>query len=1256
MRYVLMSLFAGLLIPAVACGQQVPEATKEGKEALQKLVDACVADGGLKPLESAKGKRLTVRDEDKIRATVAAHPELLTPPLRDALSVGWFGGNDLVRPAYLALLWAYGKEKKDELALGFAAFIAGEVAYHQQQYSLALPLYHEAQQHFGAAKDLGWQGASFSNIGKAYLRRAEYDKALDYLQRGLAVYQELYDGPDPNIATSLHDIGLVYHAHLEYDKALDFLQRALVMYQKVYSGPNSGIANSLNNIGKVYDDQGKHAQALDYLQRAVDMYQKVYKPPHPAIASCLGNIGEVYQHQGKYAEALDYHQQALRMTRKLYDGPQPDIASGLHNIGKDYFAQGDDAEALDHFQRALAMTQELYEEPHPHIAASLVDIAMVYNDQGEQTKALGLLQRALAMQQKLHVGPHPVTAICLDNLGEVSRARGDYARALDYHQRALAMERKLYEGQNQSIATSLSNIGADHLAQGEYAHALDYFQRALAIDQELYKGPHPDMATGLNNIAAVYNDLGEYVQALDYHQRALAMWQKLYEGPHLNIATSLNNIGFVHDKQGEYGKALDYYLQALAVLQKVYEGPHPAIATCLDNIGGVWRAQGDYARALDYHQRALAMERKLYGSPHPDLARANNNIAGVYYEQGKYAEALQSWDEALGVLRLAPATEPTAPIDRLQARDLRPLPVTVDVVGQRGLVSEKVLTLKPTSAELRACERTYALASDLLDRVRHESTKTEADRLRQGADRSGLTPHRVSLCRRLLDLDGDPRDLAMAFEAAEQGRARVFLEELAASHASLLGGVSPELRAKEAEFTHRVREYDVRIAREESNPGKADTPLPRLWEGRQQAEAELLKLVAQMEKEYTRYAALKYPKPCSVEAARACLDPNEVALHFVLGKEESYALLLEVKPAPGDKGKGLAIFTLPGRDAIADQVTALADPDTLALPARVRDLGAELYAKLLAPLADRLRGKDLVIVPDGPLGYLPFELLVEPAEGGGRFLVEGHRIRYAPSLTALHLGRLWVAQRERQPDRLLWAMGDPVYGPDDDRLTGNPALAAASRDAERELAWREGQGTERFGRLRYSGQEVEKIRERLGEAGTVLLGKDATETAVRQASAEGELARARYVHFACHGVLGLGDGQPPALVLSLVGNSGERDEFGVLDGFLRLDEVTNLKLNADLVVLSACRSGQGRLYNGEGVHGLARAFLHAGSKGVVCSLWSVDDKETADFMAAFYGRLKDGRSAADALRETRLDMIHAGKAPLYWAPFVLIGE
>ncbi len=191
----------------------------------------------------------------------------------------------------------------------------------------------------------------------------------------------------------------------------------------------------------------------------------------------------------------------------------------------------------------------------------------------------------------------------------------------------------------------------------------------------------------------------------------------------------------------------------------------------------------------------------------------------------------------------------------------------------------------------------------------------------------------------------------------------------------------------------------------------------------------------------------------------------------------------------------------------------------------------------------------------------------------------------------------------------------------------------------------------------HSGREVNMIGRLLqAPEANVRTGLKALEADIKKASASGELARCRYIHFATHGILGSGDGKPPALVLSLVGNDDLRDEFGRNDGFLRLDEVTGLKLNADLVVLSACRSGQGQLRNGEGVSGLARAFLYAGSRGVVCSLWSVADAETADLMTDMYTRLQAGKLAADALREARLEMLKAGKPPIYWAPFILIGE
>ena len=399
-------------------------------------------------------------------------------------------------------------------------------------------------------------------------------------------------------------------------------------------------------------------------------------------------------------------------------------------------------------------------------------------------------------------------------------------------------------------------------------------------------------------------------------------------------------------------------------------------------------------------------------------------------------------------------------------------------------------------------------------------------------------------------------------------------------------------------------------------------------------------LIARMERAYPQYAALKYPKACTIEQARDCLGADEVALLYAPGAEASYLIVLAREDDP--RTAGITIHTLPSADALAELVAGLTRPATLEDGDSVRELGSRAYQMLLAPAAEAIRGKALVLVPGGVLGLLPFELLVEPAEGpqagDGRFLVEGHRLRYAPSLTALHLIRRWEETRP-QPERPLWALGDPVYQPSDARLAAQAELGQETRYGV--AKYRGGVPGAAFARLPSSGVEVERLRQ-LWEAPpeAILVGPAATEAAVKDASASGALARYRYVHFATHGILGLADGTPPSLVLALVGD--QRGE----DGFLRLDEVTDLKLNADLVVLSACQTGQGKLYNAEGVSGLARAFLYAGSRAVLCSLWRVDDEATAALMADIYAGLKAGRSAPEALRAAQLTRIADGQPPL----------
>jgi CHAT domain-containing protein len=726
---------------------------------------------------------------------------------------------------------------------------------------------------------------------------------------------------------------------------------------------------------------------------------------------------------------------------------------------------------------------------------------------------------------------------------------------------------------------------------------------------------------------------------------------------HPEYAASLQTLAHLYQRQREYGKAEPLYRQALDITKQVLGPRHPDYAQCLHNLAFLYYAQREYAQAEPLFRQALEIRQQVLGERHPDYALSLNNLALLYHAQGAYAQAEPLYRQSIGALRQRPEGPPLE-FGQLTAADLRPLPETVRWLANYCVLLEQGLGPRPTTMQLRAADHAFALALALRERLRQEVLHQDASKLQHGTKALDLIPHRIGLCQRLFDQESRVADLESALATAEQGTARVFLEQLGKARALSVGRVPTALRQQEASLRQKFRALEARIAQEQDQPPAKRDParVGQLLDEQKQVEEQLSALIRRMEQQYPQYAALKYPRPCALAEARACLAPTEVALLFVPGDQRSYLILVEAQPAPDDKAHGLAIYALPGHDDLADGVSRLTDRDTFEAQTKARPVAAQVYELLLAPVKERIRDKDLVIVPGDPLSYVPFEALVED----GRYLIERHRIRYAPSLTALHLGRLWEKTRA-QPQRPLWAMADPVYDQADPRVEGNKDLDQATQDALAKYLARSDRGPapgKAYARLRFTGQEVGAIRDGLGAADTdVLTGLQASEAAVKAASAKGLLARARYVHFATHGILGLDTGQPPALVLSLVGNDGARDEDGgINDGFLRLDEVTRLQLNADLVVLSACETGRGRLYAGEGVTGLARAFLYAGSRGVVCSLWSVDDRETATFMAELYGGLKDGQSAADALRAAKLAMIRERKPPVYWAPFILIGE
>jgi CHAT domain-containing protein/tetratricopeptide (TPR) repeat protein len=1088
-----------------------------------------------------------------------------------------------------------------------------------------------------------------------------YPEALNLGQRLAVAYEQQANFPAAKkhrqqvvaIQTQLHGKGhwQVTDARL----ALEHVERLARLDPKERARLQEALA--LNRRVLQLWRAGQPHEALRPARQAAGICRLVLGERHPIYAANLYNLARLYQDQGEYGKAELLYRQALDVRKQVLGERHPLYAMSLNNLAEVYKAQGDYAQAEPLYRQTRDIYKQVLGERHPDYASSLNNLAALYQAQGEYGKAEPLFRQALAIRKQVLGERHPDYAASLDNLASLYRDQEEYAKAEPLIRQARDIFQQVQGERHPHYAASLDNLAALYRDQGEYAKAEPLYRQAQDIIQQALGERHPDYARSLNNLAQLYQAQGAYSRAEPLYRQARDILQRVLGERHPDYATCLDNLAGLYQAQGEYAKAEPLFRQARDILQRVLGERHPDYARSLNNLAALYRDQGEYAKAKPLYRQACDILQQVLGERHPNYARSLNNLAVLYRDRGDDAQAEPLFRQAIAALRQRPDC-PSPPFEQLTAADLRPLPAAVTFLANYCALLEERLGSQPTAAQLRAADHALALALAVRERLRQEVLQQEASKLLHGAKAFGLVPHRIGLCQRLFDREGRAADLEAALATAEQGSARLFLEQLGQARAQAVGHVATELRAQETALQRQLRELDTRLAREQDKPADKRDPdkVGQLLQEQKQVEDRLAELIRQMEKEYPQYAALKYPRPCSVAAARACLAPTEVALLFVSGNQRSYVVLVEARPAPGDKADGLAVYPLPGHDEIADGVSRLTDRDTFDTRRKARAAGTQAYELLLAPVKERIRGKDLVIVDNGPLAYVPFEALVEE----GRFLLERHRVRYAPSLTTLHLVRLWEQTRAR-PERPLWALADPVYDQADRRVEGEKDLAQASKDALAEYLSRAHRGPAAgvpYPRLRLTGQEARAIRQLLGASNDdVLTGLEATEAAVKAASEKGLLARARYVHFATHGILGLDTGQPPALVLSLVGNDGARDaEGGVNDGFLRLDEVTRLRLNADLVVLSACETGKGRLYAGEGVTGLARAYLYAGSRGVVCSLWAVDDRETAAFMAQLYGGLKDGRAAADALRAAKLAMIRAGKPPVYWAPFILIGE
>ncbi|HEY8460215.1 MAG TPA: CHAT domain-containing tetratricopeptide repeat protein, partial [Blastocatellia bacterium] len=986
--------------------------------------------------------------------------------------------------------------------------------------------------------------------------------------------------------------------------------------------------------------RGRYTIKIEELRNALpEDHQRVAAERLLAEGERLG----LQRNAESYVRAIEKFEESISIWRTI--GDRANEAQALNFMGLTHRALGDSRKALDCYKQALPLFRAVGDRLGE--AETLNNMAVARYALGEIKASLELSEQALPLQREMEDRQGEVAT--LNNIGSAYWASGDALLALDYYNRTLPLRRALRDLAGE--ARALNNIGTVYSALGEPQKALESYLQALSLRRQA--NDRAGEAATLGNIGLIYHGLGEPQKALDYNEQAIPLRQ--YAGDRRGLAYSYRNIALAHSGLGDEQKALDYHRQALAIFREIRD--RRGEAQILNLMGWVYNNLGDYRKALDHLSQALPICRKAgYRGAE---AMAHEEIGRVYMEWG----AARDLDKSLDHYRQALA---------IQRAIKSPQGETQSLLGIARAERER-----GNLAEARASvEAAIKIIESLRSRITVQDLRASYMSVNQD-----LYEFYIDLLMAMRGAPDSEDHAAAAFEANERRLARNLLDSLIEARVEIRQGVDRRLLDEERDLRQRINAKEA--YRTQLLGGKyAQEQVSAVENEINDLDARHQNVLARIRASSPRYAEMTQPTTLSLgEIQRQTLDDDALLLEYALGKERSFLWAVTVD--------SIASFELPGRETIETAARRVYELLKLSHYRQYKHeselASAELSRMLLGPVVNQLKKKRLLIVADGALQYAPFAALPAPAaerrrneeteglRGGERRrkirdpqpaisdpqaftpLIVDHEIVNLPSASTLALLRRDLAGR-RPAAGMVAALADPVLEADDARVKQAKAGAkiepsAASVAGDDDLARSAAEsGAPGLSRLPFTRQEAEAILT-LARGGKNLKAFDFD--ASRATATSPELAEYRIVHFATHGFINSKRPQLSGIVLSLVNEQGLRQ-----DGFLRLHDIYNLRLGADLVVLSACQTALGKRANGEGLVGLARGFMYAGAPRVVASLWNVRDEATAELMKRFYEKmLKDELSPAAALRAAQISMWESKRweAPYYWAGFMLQG-
>ncbi len=1009
-----------------------------------------------------------------------------------------------------------------------------------------------------------------------------------------------------------------------------------------------------------------------YASTAIDSSKLVASPAY-ALMLRARKMTEM----ARYDSARVYAEQAEKIYTE--EGNKRGIIQSVYEQGDALARSGKREPAKEVFEGNIEKAIEWFGSDDIDYARSLNVLGILHIEAGDYDTALAYYQNALAVFMSNESARPADIAKVKNVLGVYYADRGNFELALRYYVESLELRKQAYGTNHPRIAQSYNNIGNLYKNLNDYGRALQYHKEALAIREANLGETHPGTGASYFNIGNVFGLLQDSELALRFHKKAFRIWEETLGSKHPYVQLAHEAIGADYRIEKDWDRSLSYQLKAYENRKGIISRESAKVGVSLANIGFLYRKKREYIEAKEYYQNALRIALANWGNNHEDVVVAYNGLAKVALELGQANQALHFSSKAISANRKPLYGENLV----LQAGHVELLSF-LEYQTSQYIKADAYLSIAEALGDrhrIKNYQKALSILQDVLSRykqVRH-SFRSEQSKFILSDQNADLFSYMLNVAIELASMTGDSAHLEQVFSIIEESKTAILLDELYEVDARQFSQIPDSLLKGEKELRQDLSFYERKLNIEEAKGVNADSMLVNRWRSKVFSLNEgYNKLLDHFEASYPDYYELKYQQTTTsiADVRHWLLDEDEALIEYFVGEDSLYVFALT------DDDLQLAHASIDS--TLGNQVESFRESILTNDKNGFAQSGWQLRERLIAPVLDTIKDKKhWIIVPHGELHYVPFEALPSVSVDSLQdfstvpYLLQDHSFRYLYSSTIGVNSKKKANRSVQEWDRDFIAFA-PVFENGVDRKSAAGQLISGQRsDAkpirfvldDAEINWYpdDVDSTEvlgftipdRWGHLPFTRFEVEGIEKQfkqnyglvdrfVRQKTRVLLNDDATEEVVKSTNLKGY----RFVHFATHGAIN-------ESIPDLSGIAFAADFTSEEDGVLHLGEIYNLELDAELVVLSACETGLGKLTGGEGMIGLARGFKYAGANSLLASLWAVDDASTFELMTAFYRDMLGGKEKAEALRLAKLSMIEESykrNAPLYWAGFVLIGE